>query len=238
MNTDILPTQELKEFGIINNDNSFTQKLSAEEIQKFLQGYTIVADNNKKRATFQLVDNNNRLKVIFLERDRGISQILDASKRSIEYSTVAEVSDSGDEMNFRKKAFVFDLEHNKVVEFDLIKNSRELTAIIADKKDVEQISRYKNELEKLRSFLQDKMERYPEIAKDISRDLSVVSKEINTVDGIIRRTNDPLNTSKQNQSGIELNVNDPDRYQDAQRNREEQNEYKNEDLQRSKGYGR
>ncbi|WP_210150709.1 hypothetical protein [Chryseobacterium scophthalmum] len=238
MNTDILPTQELKEFGIINNDNSFTQKLSAEEIQKFLQGYTIVADNNKKRATFQLVDNNSRLKVIFLERDRGISQILDASKRSIEYSTVAEVSDSGDEMNFRKKAFVFDLEHNKVVEFDLIKNSRELTAIIADKKDVEQISRYKNELEKLRSFLQDKMERYPEIAKDISRDLSVVSKEINTVDGIIRRTNDPLNTSKQNQSGIELNVNDPDRYQDAQRNREEQNEYKNEDLQRSKGYGR
>lgn len=238
MNTDILPTQELKEFGIINNDNSFTQKLTAEEIQKFLQGYTIVADNNKKRATFQLVDNNSRLKVIFLERDRVISQILDASKRRIEYSTIAEVSDSGDEMNFRKKAFVFDLEHNKVVEFDLIKNSRELTAIVADKKDVEEISRYKNELEKLKSFLMDKMERYPEIAKDISRDLSIVSKEINTVDGIIRRTNDPINTSKQNQSVIDLNVNDPDRYQDAQRNREEQNEDKNEELQRSKSYGR
>jgi len=238
MNTDILPTQELKEFGIINNDNSFTQKLTAEEIQKFLQGYTIVADNNKKRATFQLVDNNSRLKVIFLERDRVISQILDASKRRIEYSTIAEVSDSGDEMNFRKKAFVFDLEHNKVVEFDLIKNSRELTAIVADKKDVEEISRYKNELEKLKSFLMDKMERYPEIAKDISRDLSIVSKEINTVDGIIRRTNDPINTSKQNQSIIDLNVNDPDRYQDAQRNREEQNEDKNEELQRSKSYGR
>lgn len=238
MNTDILPTQELKEFGIINNDNSFTQKLTAEEIQKFLQGYTIVADNNKKRATFQLVDNNSRLKVIFLERDRGISQILDASKRRIEYSTIAEVSASGDEMNFRKKAFVFDFEHNKVVEFDLIKNSRELTAIVADKKDVEQISRYKNELEKLKSFLMNKMERYPEIAKDIFLDLSIVSKEINTVDGIMRRTNDPLNTSKQNQSVIDLNVNDPDRYQDAQRNREEQNEDKNEELQRSKGYGR
>ncbi|MDY0930693.1 hypothetical protein [Chryseobacterium sp. CFBP8996] len=238
MNTDILPTQELKEFGIIDNDNSFTQKLTAEEIQKFLQGYTIVADNNKKRATFQLVDNNSRLKVIFLERDRGISHILDASKLGIEYSTIAEVSDSGDEMNFRKKAFIFDLEHNKVVEFDLIKNSRELMAIVADKKDVEEISRYKNELEKLKSFLMDKMERYPEIAKDISRDLSIVSKEINTVDGIIRRTNDPINTSKQNQSVIDLNVNDPDRYHDAQRNREEQNEDKNEELQRSKSYGR
>lgn len=238
MNTDILPTQELKEFGIINNDNSFTQKLTAEEIRKFLQGYTIVADNNKKRATFQLVDNNSRLKVIFLERDRGISQILDASKRRIEYSTIAEVSDSGDKINFRKKAFVFDLEHNKVVEFDMIKNSRELTAIVADKKDVEEISRYKNELEKLKSFLMDKMERYPEIAKDIFRDLTIVSKEISTVDGSIRRTNDPLNTSKQNQSVIDLNVNDPDRYQDAQRNREEQNEDKNEELQRSKGYGR
>lgn len=238
MNTDILPTQELKEFGIINNDNSFTQKLTAEEIQKFLQGYTIVADNNKKRATFQLVDNNSRLKVIFLERDSGITQILAASKHRIEYSTIADVSDSGNRMNFQKKAFVFDSEYKKVVEFDLIKNSRELTAIVADKKEVEEITRYKNELEKLKSFLQEKMDRYPEIAKDISRDLSIVSKEINTVDGIIRRTNDPLNTSKQNQSGIDLNVNDHDRYQDAQRNREEQNEDKNEELQRSKGYGR
>lgn len=238
MNTDILPTQEMKEFGIINNDNSFTQKLTAEEIQKFLQGYTIVADNNEKRATFQLVENNSRLKVIFLERDRGISQILHASKRGIEYSTIAEVSDSGDEMNFRKKAFVFDLEHHKVVEFDLIKNSRELTAIVADKKDVDEITRYKNELEKLKSFLQEKMERYPEIAKDISRDLSVVSKEISTVDGIIGKSYNFRNISKQNQSDIDLNVNDPDRYGDAKRVREEESEDKNEELQRSKGYGR
>lgn len=237
MNTDILPTQELKEFGIINNDNSFTQKLTAEEIQKFLQGYTIVADNDKKRATFQLVENNSRLKVIFLERDRGISQILAASKHRIEYSTIADVSHSDNRMNFQKKAFVFDSEYNKVVEFDVIKNSRELTAIVADKKEVEEITRYKNELEKLKSFLQEKMDRYPEIAKEISHDLSIVAKEISTVDGIIGKTKGS-HTSKQNQSGIDLDVNDPDRYQDAQRNREEQNEDKNEELQRSKGYGR
>ena len=59
-----LPTEDLKTFGIINDDLTFSKKLSSDDIQKFLNGYTIVADNDQNRATFQLSDNNTKLKGI------------------------------------------------------------------------------------------------------------------------------------------------------------------------------
>lgn len=75
-----LPTEDLKTYGIIKEDLTFSEKLSTEHVRKFLQGYTIVADNDRNRATFQLTDNNTQLKVIFLERDRSLSEILKQSK--------------------------------------------------------------------------------------------------------------------------------------------------------------
>ena len=92
MQTNNLPTQDLKKYGIVESDNSFSKKLSAEDIQKFLSGYTIVADNDKNRATFQLVENNSRLNVVFLERDKNISNILAESKDRIEYSEIKDLS--------------------------------------------------------------------------------------------------------------------------------------------------
>ena len=77
MKNETLPTEDLKKFGIINEDNTFSKKLTSEDIAKFLQGYTIVADNEKNRATFQLVDDNSQLKVIFLERDKNLSEIIE-----------------------------------------------------------------------------------------------------------------------------------------------------------------
>jgi len=234
MNTNTLPTDELKKFGIINEDKTFSTKLNSEDIQKFLQGYTIVADHENDRATFQLTDNNSKLKVIFLERDKRISEIIENSKNSIQYTIIKNVSTSANELNFEKKAFVFDKETNKVVEFDLIKNTRELTAIIADKKNTEELNRYKTELHKLKSFLQDKIDQFPEIAKEITNDLNIVSKEILTVD-IISEKQD--HSQKLERSDIQLNVNDPDVYQDANRVREE-NEEKDKEVERSRGYRR
>jgi hypothetical protein len=231
MQTNNLPTDELKKYGIVEPDNSFSKKLSAEDIQKFLQGYTIVADNEKNRATFQLVENNSRLNVVFLERDKNISSILAESKESIEYSEIKDLSKGITQLNFEKKAFVFDKETNKVIEFDLIKNALELTAIIADKKDISELNRYKTELLKLKGFLQDKIDQYPEIAKEITNDLNIVSKEINTVNSI----SEP--NPKQEKSDIELNVNEPDLYQDA--NREHEEEMKEEEnREKSRGFRR
>ena len=231
MQTNNLPTDELKKYGIVEPDNSFSKKLSAEDIQKFLQGYTIVADNEKNRATFQLVENNSRLNVVFLERDKDISSILAESKERIEYSEIKDLSKGNNQLNFEKKAFVFDKLTNKVIEFDLIKNALELTAIIADKKDVSELNRYKTELLKLKGFLQDKIDQYPEIAKEITIDLNIVSKEINTVNSISQPN------PKQEKSNIELNVNDPDLYQDA--NREHEEEMKEEEnREKSRGFRR
>ena len=229
MQTENLPTEELKKFGIINEDLSFSKKLKADDIQKFLQGYTIVADNDKNRATFQLTENNTRLKVIFLERDKSISEILKNSKDRIEYSNIQDLSNQNEQkLSLEKKAFIYDKENNVVAEFDLIKNATELTAIIADKKDVVQMNRYKSELQKLKNFLMDKIDQYPEIAKEISNDLNIVSREINTVNSI---SPDEKQISEGGNSEIDLNVNDRDRYEDANRNREEQEDENEQEIE-------
>ena len=235
MQTEHLPTEDLKKFGIINEDLSFSKNLKADDIQKFLQGYTIVADNDKNRATFQLTDNNTKLKVIFLERDKSISKIIENSKERIEYSTIQNLSESTEsKLSLEKKAFIYDRENNIVAEFDLIRNARELTAIIADKKDVVEINRYKTELQKLKNFLMDKIDQYPEIAKEIEKDINIVSREINTVNSISR---DEKQISKRKNSEVQLNVNDKDLYEDANRNREEQEE-ESQEREKPRGFRR
>ncbi|MCQ4139526.1 hypothetical protein [Chryseobacterium sp. EO14] len=234
-----LPTEELKKFGIINEDLSFSKKLNADDIQKFLLGYTIVADNDKNRATFQLTENNTKLKVIFLERDKSLSEILKNSKNGVEYSDTFSKYSSKDgknatQPNWSKTAFIFDKETKKIVEFDFIENVRELTAIIADKKDAVEINRYKNELLKLKNFLQNKIGQYPEITKEITRDLNIVSKEINTVSVISQKQH---HSQKQEKSDVQLNVNDPDLYKNAHQVREE-NEEQKEELQKPRGFRR
>ena len=221
-----LPTEELKKFGIINEDLSFSKKLNADDIQKFLQGYTIVADNDKNRATFQLTENNTKLKVIFLERDKNLSEILEKSKEKIQYSESKARYDVHDNRNsaqlgFSKQAFVFDKETSTVKELDFIKNAPELTKLITERKNLEEINHYKLELEKLKNFLQDKIELYPEIAKRITNDLNIISREIDSVNSIAP---DEKQIAKENNSDVQLNVNDRDLYEDANRNREVQEE--------------
>ncbi|MCY0979283.1 hypothetical protein PGH12_01915 [Chryseobacterium wangxinyae] len=234
MNTNTLPTDELKKYGIINEDRSFSKKLNADDLQKFLQGFTIVADHDKNRATFQLTDNNTKLKVIFLERDKSISDILENSKNNIQYTDIKNVSKSANELSFEKKAFIFDKETEKVVEFDFIKNARELTAIIADKKNTEELNRYIAELLKLKSFLQDKIVQFPEMAKEITNDLNIVSKEFNTVAGISEKQN---HSQKQEKSNVQLNVNDPDVYQYANQRRDDEQEHDKE-VEKSRKFRR
>lgn len=236
MNTNTLPTDELKKYGIINEDLSYSKKLNADHIQKFLKGYTIVADNDKSRATFQLTDNNTQLKVIYLERDKNLPEILKNSKDRVEYTDIQKASNNllPEFSTLEKKAFIFDKETSKVVEFDFIKNAKELTAIIADKKDTEELNRYKNELLKLKSYLLDKIDQYPEIAQEITNDLSIVSREINTVNSI---ATNHKQISKADDSDIQLNVNDPDVYQDANQRRDDDQE-QDEEVEKSRKFRR
>ncbi len=238
MNNNNLPTEDLKKFGIINEDLSFSKKLNADDIQKFLQGYTIVADNDKNRATFQLTENNTKLKVIFLERDKNLSEILKNSKNEVQYSTnfskygINEEKNAA-QLNWTKAAFIFDEKKQKIIEYDMIKDAPIITQLIAEREKPEEVNRYKIELKKLQSFLQDKIDQYPEIAKEITENLNIVSKELNNVNSI---SPDEKQISKGGNSDIQLNLNDRDLYEDVNRMREEQEEA--EEIQKSRGFRR
>jgi len=237
MNNNTLPIDDLKKYGILNEDHSFSKKLSADDIMRFLEGYTIVADNDKKRATFQLIENDTRLKVIFLERDESLSKILENTKEKIQYSETkakydTNVSKHSAQLNFSKQAFVYDHETRTVKELDLIKNAAELTKIIVERKNPDEINQYKSELEKLKNFLNDKMDNYPEISKEISNDLNIVDREISSILAVSTTTS---KIDNDHHNGVQLPVNDPDLFEDANRQKEEEQE---EEVNRSKGRGR
>lgn len=90
------------------------------------------------------------------------------------------------------------------------------------------------ELEKLKSFLQNKIDLYPEIAKKITNDLNIVSREIDSVNSITR---DEKQIAKENNSDVQLNVNDRDLYEDVNRNREKQEE-QSEEQEKSRKFRR
>ncbi|PTT41436.1 hypothetical protein DBR28_04080, partial [Chryseobacterium sp. HMWF028] len=225
-----LPTDDLKKYGIIESDNSFSKKLSADDIQKFLSGFTIVADNDKSRITFQLKDNNSQLDVNIYERDKKLSELLENSKKEIQYSNTFSKYNVNDEkinaqLNWTKSAFIFDDKTKNVVEYDMIKNAKILTEKIAEIKNATETNRYKIELLQLKSFLQDKIEQYPEIAKEISVDINIISNEISTVDSISRPEKQ---MQKEGKEDIQLNVNDQDMFEDVNRHREEDQEKEEE----------
>lgn len=234
-----LPTDDLKKYGIIESDNSFSKKLSADDIQKFLSGSTIVADNDKSRITFQLKDNNSQLEVNLYERDKNLSELIEKSKKEIQYSDTFSKSNVNDEklnaqINWTKSAFIFDEQTKNVYEYDMIKNAKILTEKITEIKNASETNRYKIELQQLKSFLQDKIDQYPEIAKEISVDINIISNEISSVDSISRPEKQ---MQKEGKEDIQLNVNDQDMFEDANRHREE-NQEQEEEVERPRGFRR
>lgn len=289
MNTKELPTDDLKKYGILNTDNSFTKKLNYDEVQKFLEGEALVADNNKNRVVFQLADNNSKLKVNVFERSESIKSTIENSKNKIQYLTENEilkleelkegntfnlktlpentmlvfsiekdenkvpskihfVDENGEEHNmsieeFKQeainlkdlsstKAIVFDEKTEKAIEYDLAKDSEKLFEIVEQKNDLEESNKFKVELLKLKGYLQDKVDKFPNMAKEILVDLNIVSKTINSVDGLVQ--NQEM-AQKQKQTKIGLDVNDPDTYQDANRLKEQE---QREEQEKKRGFRR
>jgi hypothetical protein len=52
MNNTTLPTEELKKYGIINEDLSFSKKLNADDIQKFLKDIPLLQTTTKTGQLF------------------------------------------------------------------------------------------------------------------------------------------------------------------------------------------
>ena len=229
-----LPTSELKEYGIMTDDNTFSKKLSEKDIENFLKGHAMIADNGKDRLIFLLTDNNTRLNVNVYQRDRTIDEIVKQSQKEIVYSQLTELTNSN-ALDIEKKAFIYDQKTKQVTELDLLKDTEKIAAIVAEKKDIQESNRFKNELLKLKGYLQDKIDKFPEIGKEITNNLNIVSKTISTVDDA---TPNESQSQKQQQSKLRLDVNDDDLYQDANRHREEQAQEQEQEQQRHRGFRR
>lgn len=229
-----LPTSELKEYGIMTDDNTFSKKLSEKDIENFLKGHAMIADNGKDRLIFLLTDNNKRLNVNIYQRDRTIDELVKQSQKEIVYSELTELTDSK-ALDIEKKAFIYDQKTKQVTELDLLKDTEKIAAIVAEKKDIQESNRFKNELLKLKGYLQDKIDKFPEIGKEITNNLNIVSKTISTADDA---TPNESQSQKQQQTKLRLDVNDEDLYQDANRHREEQAEEQEQEQQRHRGFRR
>ena len=227
-----LPTSELKEYGIMSDDNTFSKKLSEKDIENFLKGHAMIADNGKDRLIFLLTDNNTRLNVNVYQRDHTIDELVKQSQKEIVYSNLTELTNSK-ALDIEKKAFIYDQKTKQVTELDLLKDTEKIAAIVAEKKDIQESNRFKNELLKLKGYLQDKIDKFPEIGKEITNNLNIVSKTINTIDDA---TPNESQSQKQQQSKLRLDVNDDDLYQDANRHREEQAQ--EQEQQRHRGFRR
>ncbi|CAA7196989.1 hypothetical protein [Chryseobacterium potabilaquae] len=230
MITSTLPIDDLKKFGIIESDNSFTKKLSAHDIQGFLKGSIIIADNEKDRITFQLVDGHSRLNINIYERDKDLSLLLENSAKFIEYSDIKTISSQ--ELSVEKKAYVLDKETNKIMEYDFIKNAAELTKLIIEKDNVEETNRYKNELLRLKELFLEKIDQFPNMVKEITHDLNIVSKEISIVNSFT--INQKLITEEEHR-GAQLEVNDPNIYQKTHHRKEDEHQ---EEFQNSISFRR
>ena len=229
-----LPTSELKEYGIMTDDNTFSKKLSEKDIENFLKGHAMIADNGKDRLIFLLTDNNKRLNVNIYQRDRTIDELVKQSQKEIVYSELTELTDSK-ALDIEKKAFIYDQKTKQVTELDLLKDTEKIAAIVAEKKDIQESNRFKNELLKLKGYLQDKIDKFPEIGKEITNNLNIVSKTISTVDDA---TPNESQSQKQQQTKLRLDVNDDDLYQDANRHREEIAQEQEQEQQRHRSFRR
>lgn len=229
-----LPTNDLKEYGILSEDNTFSKKLSQKDIENFLKGHALVADNGKDRLIFLLTDNNTRLNVNIFQRDKSLDEIMRQSEKEIVYSKLTELTNSK-ALDLEKKAFIYDHKTQQVTELDLLKDTEKIALIVAEKKDIQESNRFKNELLKLKGFLQDKIDKFPEIGKEITNNLNIVSKTINTIDDA---TPNESQSQKQQQTKLRLDVNDDDLYQDANRHREEQAQEQEEEQQRRRSFRR
>jgi hypothetical protein len=139
-----LPVEELKKFGIMTSDNSFSPKLSSQEKDNFLKGFTLVADDDKNRLTFKLSEDKSSLDVNVYNKDivnhKGLSsnelyEIATSSKSlykpTADYGNIVEIGKT----HFNKNPA------NEMVSFAIVENERGKTVF------------YGNDLEnKLKNF--------------------------------------------------------------------------------------
>jgi len=137
-NNETLPLDKLKKFGIMTSDTAFSPKLSSQEIESFLKGSTLIADDDKNRLTFRLTDDKSSLEVNVYNKDIVNHKNLSSSelyeiatsskslyKAMADYGTIVETGKS----NFNHNP------SNEVISFVAIENERGKTVFYGNDLD-------------------------------------------------------------------------------------------------------
>lgn len=228
-----LPTEDLKKYGIINEDNSVHSKISETDFKKFTQeGHLLIVQDEDKKVSFKLTDNKLDIKHYVL--DNSIEDILEKAKENpIQYAIEKQVdNDTGVQQDQSLKVFIYNERNDSVDELDWRKHSKEITDFVLEKKDIEESKKYKTQLELMKSFLLDKMDKFPQVAKYIAEDINIVDKNINRINDA---TPNEEQAQEQKNTRVQLNVNDPDLYQEANEQIEEEWE---EEQEKKRGFRR
>ena len=185
-----------------------------------------------KKVSFKLTDNKLDIKHYVL--DNSIEDILEKVKENpIQYAIEKQVdNDTGVQEDQSLKVFIYNERNDSVDELDWRKHSKEITDFVLEKKDIEESKKYKTQLELMKSFLLDKMDKFPQVAKYIAEDINIVDKNINRINDA---TPNEEQAQEQKNTRVQLNVNDPDLYQDANEQIEEEWE---EEQEKKRGFRR
>lgn len=133
-NTNTLLTEELKKFGIMNQNDEFSGKLSKTEINDFLNGGILIAENDKNRLTFKINDDKLDLNIytkdLVNHRDLSTAELFEISSHNTnlykvlaDYGTVTHIGTD----HFNKNP------DNEMTTFVEIENERGKTMFFGNK---------------------------------------------------------------------------------------------------------
>lgn len=104
-NNTTLLTDDLKKFGIMTEENHFSKKLSQQEVQNFLKGGTLIAENDQNRLTFKINEDKLNVNVytkdLVSHKDLSSAELLEVSskktnlyKAMADYGTITHIGKS------------------------------------------------------------------------------------------------------------------------------------------------
>ncbi len=186
MNLSPTTQKTLLELGLLNQDKSFSSRLSASEVYGFLSGQKLSATNGKSRLELQLDPRGSTLQIKQYSLDKDFSLLKErAQTGALQTLRVQEIGPSylkaateNKSLYYPRKFFIEEPKSKELLEIDPLEHRALLKEILLRRKDEGLEKKYRAELFKLRKFLLESLKTHPEKAKEIGGYLSSVGKEI------------------------------------------------------------
>jgi len=199
------------------------------DLKDINKGYekNIIFQYDKNSKTFvgvdaKVYDSIHSINGVLLEEEQK-EALKKGKKIQLENDTeiTPDITSKNGLFNSNKKFLVLSILLDGGMSFVLVKTAQKLSEKLDEREkrklEIEHDKGYKEALNKLKAHLIEKQQAYPN-DKTIERDIQIVSGELNKVNSI--QTNTTQTVEKDNIK--DLNVNDPDTFEDANRHQEEE----------------